>query len=846
MTNKQKSLTATIISFLAMIVSLTPGCRLTPERAYLAGDENHYTDIVIAEKPPRAVKLAAKELQEHLFKMSGARLVITNAPGTNLPLHIFVGRSTYTDQLGVTDNGLEHGAFRMVSVTNGLVLLGHDQDFKPPEPAARSRDDRPRALEEWDKLTGEKWLQPMDLVHKSYNAGLDIWEYDQRGSLNAVHEFLRRLGVRWYFPGELGTVIPKLSGLELPALDVTCRPDFPIREFIFYRTYSGASRDEVLWYLRLGLNPGAELVGTGPLGHGIVMVHGREEVKRAHPEYFALWGKRATAEGSGGHGKPCLSAQGLFEENVRFVRKYFEIYNAPTVSVMPADGYSQICQCELCKGKDTPERGSSGRLSDYVWDYVNRVAIEARKTHPDKKILCFAYGSYLLPPEKIEKLSPNIVVGLCQWRSMFYDKAARAKALELRQAWRKKTDSKPMVIWEYYLHARPGRDWESIPAVFPHLAAEDLRSLKNISLGDFIEVYNLGSNAGSQTNDLAVNHLNLYATARLYWDAGRDVNAMLDEYYSLFYGPAASDMKRFFEFCEANWPDMRSRADLINTMFELLQAGRKAAGDSVYGKRVDLIARYVEPLAKIRDSIAGGNRPDRPDRPNAPAASGQERPGIIPVIDGRLDEPFWKGQQKFALRDVCSGMDAPAGNRTIFTAGWDRDSLCLGIRCYDAEMTNLNITATNNHDEALWFGDSIDILLETDLHAYYQIGVNPAGAISEADRKNDKINMEWRSGAKAAVRREADHWSIEIRIPVAGSAADEVDPLQGVLGSKPRANHPWFFNICRQRVREGQENELSAFSPAGKPAFHDRAKFGELYIKQPDNYREKPQDGGQK
>jgi len=816
-----------------LVLAANAVCVIQPAggRPLLTTEGRPLADIVIAEKPPHAVKLAAKELQEHLFKMSGATLVITNAPGTNLPLHIFVGRSTYTDQLGVTDKGLEHGAFRMVSVTNGLVLLGHDEDFKPPEPMAKNRDDRPRALKEWDERTGATWLQPMELVFKSYNAGLDIWEYDQRGSLNAVHEFLRLLGVRWYFPGEIGTVMPKLSGLELPALDVTCRPDFPIREFIFYRTYSGASRDEVLWYLRLGLNPGAELVGTGPLGHGIVMVHGREEVKRAHPEYFALWGKRATAEGSGGHGKPCLSAPGLFEDNVRFVRKYFDIYNAPMVSVMPADGYSQICQCELCKGKDTPERGSSGRLSDYAWDYVNRVAIEVRKTHPDKKILCFAYGSYLLPPEKIGKLSPNIVVGLCQWRSMFYDKAARAKALELRQAWRKKTDSGPMVIWEYYLHARPGREWESIPAVFPHLAAEDLRSLMDVSMGDFIEVYNTSPRLEDKPDDLAINHLNLYITARLYWDTAQDTDKLLDDYYKLFYGPAAREMKRFFEFCEANWPSMRSRADLIKTMFELLQAGRKAAGDSVYGKRVELIERYVEPLAKIRGGTAGGGGFAKPARPNAPAAYGQERPGIIPVIDGRLDEPFWKGQQKYPFKDLCTGLDVPPESRTIFISGWDRDALCFGISCHDSDMANLNITATNNHDEALWFGDSVDIILETDLHAYYQIGVNPAGAVSEADRNNEKINMEWRSGAQVAVRREADHWSIEIRIPAAGSASDEVDPLQGVLGSKPWANHPWFFNICRQRVREGRENELSAFSPAGKPAFHDRAKFGELYIK---------------
>ena len=77
---------------------------------------------------------------------------------------------------------------------------------------------------------------------------------------------------------------------------------------------------------------------------------------------------------------------------------------------MPPDGYTAICQCELCEGKDTPERGYRGVLSDYVWDFVNRVAREVRKTHPDKMISNCAYGTYTLPPQNIDKLEPNVQV----------------------------------------------------------------------------------------------------------------------------------------------------------------------------------------------------------------------------------------------------------------------------------------------------------------------------------------------------------------------------------------------------------------------------------------------------
>ena len=84
-------------------------------------------------------------------------------------------------------------------------------------------------------------------------------------------------------------------------------------------------------------------------------------------------------------------------------------------------------------GKGTPERGWNGQISDYVWDYVNRVGQEVLKTHPDKKILCLAYGAYQAPPLKIDKLSPNILVGITQARADFYDPTEKQLYDDLRR-----------------------------------------------------------------------------------------------------------------------------------------------------------------------------------------------------------------------------------------------------------------------------------------------------------------------------------------------------------------------------------------------------------------------------
>ena len=326
-------------------------------------------DIVIADKPPRMVKLAAEELQAYIEKISGAKLKITNAPGSDVPAHIYVGRSAETDKLKITDEGLKHGAFKMVSGENWLALVGHDSDYPPPcywsggslTSAAFSaylklwdEDMETRAQGKGIKLEGEKWFPPyVYQTWREYSSKMGIWEKDERGSLNAVYAFLRDLGVRWYLPGELGEIVPKKTSIAISPVDKTVLPDFALRYFWqYFKSFNNTGRDQILWQLRMGLNE--DRVGNcGGLCHGIGFVIGREETKQAHPEFYKMEnGKRV--------GAPCLSSPGLFASNVKFVRAMFDIYNEEMISVMMPDGMCSMCQCELCKDKGTPERGREG------------------------------------------------------------------------------------------------------------------------------------------------------------------------------------------------------------------------------------------------------------------------------------------------------------------------------------------------------------------------------------------------------------------------------------------------------------------------------------------------------
>ena len=833
--------TRTFVARLLSITVLAGGLSASGE-TFIVKDGKAQAEIVIGEKPAPMARLAANELRNYLEKISGARPAVRadpvaaasrrsdrrrDAAATSL-VKLYVGRSAHTDRLGLSVEGLAHGAYRMGSGPDWLALLGPNKEFEPVEPYARSRTggsggraERLRIDREWDKITGEQFSNPFHYVYPFRNEELGIWEFDDAGTLNAVHDFLRSLGVRWYYPGELGEVVPKTGSIALPEVDKVVRPDFPLRKLGWWSKRLSMTPEENLWELRMGTNHGTDLIGLTQLCHGSKFVHLRDEFKKAHPDYFALFnGKRAT-DHKRGQGAPCLSSDGFFRKHLKYARAVFDHYDEPLISIDVVDGYGRgLCQCERCKGKGTPERGWNGLMSDYVLGYVNRVAGELHKSHPDKVVSALSYGAYKLPPEGITQFPPNLALWICQTRKGYHDRQTREYDRALRKEWLSKLPSKQLFIYEYYLANRPGGAWEGVPVYFPRRIAEDLRSLKGVSRGEYIDLYQPHDRAKLNYDYLAVSHLNLYITTRLWWDADREVEDLLEEYYTNFYGPARAEMKAFIEYCEQNWPRMRKDLAAIDKALELVSAAREAAGNTVYDKRVDLAVQYVQPLRRLRAQLA------KP-RENVPMARALLRDGDDLKIDGRLDDKLWKTVRRYHLREIETGK--PPTCHTTFWIAWTGDALCLGIKCQEPDMKNLNIGTTKSDDPNVWSGDVVEVLLETQFHAYYQIAISPSGAVTDLDREK-RLDTLWSSGAEVATHQGPDSWTIEVRLPAAGEDAKDIDARNGIAGKRPSETYPWFVNVCRQRIR-GEDTELTAWSPTGKRRFNVPQKFGKVYAK---------------
>jgi hypothetical protein len=133
-------------------------------------------------------------------------------------------------------------------------------------------------------------------------------------------------------------------------------------------------------------------------------------------------------------------------------------------------------------------------------------------------------------------------------------------------------------------------------------------------------------------------------------------------------------------------------------------------------------------------------------------------------MDGKLDEPFWTAYNyPRGLKDFRTGKKPT--HQTRFLVRWWKDNLYFGIRCALQEGEPPVIGSDRNNDPAIRQGEHLELLIETDKHSYYQIVVNPAGAIIDLDRSVALSKAyDWSSQAEVANHVGDDYWSVELRL----------------------------------------------------------------------------------
>lgn len=757
--------------------------------------------IIASDDAPDSVRLAVSELQGYVEKVTGARLPILkepipqSKPGVNL----FLGESSFTKALGLNMEGLTSDGFKIVGRDNWLAILGRDYHGKP--------------------IVG---LRDPWLYHQVYNEKLKIGAFGETGTLYGVYRFLEDYcGVRWYMPGDLGTVIPKMETIRVETVDCQKSPDFEYR-YPWFCNFDQSDED-ALWYRRVGFGA----------AYPVQIIHSFSfflKYKDTHPEYFALiGGKRDFSNLSciGGEGNLCLSNPDVAKQWVADINDYFDKNPQQFVfPLMPSDGMVKLCECKQCQSQIDPSADEGGKFSNYVWNFVNEVAKEVYKTHPDKMIGCCGYEDYHNPPTNIKKLNPNVAVMICKTRGSYNDKQKQKSVNNIITGWRKKVNN--VYTWEYYIWYS-WRPWTGFPVIFPHIISDDLRFLKGVYKGEFLqaESWEDGVPPTGKIDYPGMQHVNLYVTAKLLWDSSLDVDKLMNEYYAKYYGPAGEEMKGFWNTAEEIWmtacpPGEKETGDWINPvniykkdkldkLSSLLEKARlKAPEDSVYRKRVELINSEFTPARKKLSNVLVVNPPQL----TVAGPTSEIR------VDGVLDDSAWRE----AVSQVFVDKDGEAAKyKTLAYTAWDKDYLYFAFINYETEISKLTALATERDQSVIFGDDAVEIFISPnpeDRAKCYQFVVNAKGAIWDGVRNSEipgGIDDKWNSDFSAKTKIEANRWIVEVKIPFKAIG----------ITAPPAVGKKVAANLYRNR-HCGQGVVYSCWSPTLDSAHFTPNRFGQI------------------
>jgi len=459
------------------------------------------------------------------------------------------------------------------------------------------------------------------------------------GTLFGVYEFLEReLGVRWLWPGKLGTIAPAKNNIKLDPNSYLVDPPMDSAGWRFYGSggkgwASEANRrkfnhDTHVWLRRHRFN---SLVHVG---YGHAYINYMKLYYKDNPELFNLLpnGKRISDptyfNGRADLVSMCVSNPDLVK---RTVADWVERGTNTMLNVNENDTAGK-CVCANCLALDNnPDKdrvarakkrfdakdrywySELGSLSDRYAAFYLAVQKEADKIKPGNRMVGCIYGNYYEAPTKL-KLNDRIIMRFCP--PLMYP-WTDAKIAMFKRLWKGWADAGVSLM----LRPNFTHDGHNFPLMYHRQFAEcfDFARDNGLKYSDF----------DSLTSVFGVNGITHYViAAKNYSGRDKSVSELENEYLSAF-GKAAPAMREWLELMTAAtakgyssddnsvegssyYTSFYEVADLVFTPEvmkkgrELLEAAEKAAaGDAAALERVKFVRAGYEDAAIVLEVQKG-------------------------------------------------------------------------------------------------------------------------------------------------------------------------------------------------------------------------------------------------
>ena len=746
--------------------------------------------IVIPAKAKPVVKLAAKELAEHLKLMTGAEFPVVSKAGSGVNFYLGFGKA---------------------------------DDFLPDEFVIKAQGSR------------------IDIYGKDTAKRVDLFNYfydnPDKGTLRGVHNFLDSLGVRWLAPGKNGVYVPVRKTLRIPEQEKRIKPHFPDRQiadawnFMKYpdaKEYAKTVGDLFLWGIRNN-------VSTRNMVNGCHSERSLGLFK--NPE----WLKHTSAHqmmknGSRNPGYSCWTDPYTKEVWMRAIDGYFSgktpaecgfnikgylhskwpnPFIAPNEFMIdPMDhgtGNDGRCWCDRCQKfrKKTPCADDT----EIIWQVIGDIADQVNKKYPGCYISTLIYPPKRAIPQTIRK-PKNIRVRICMpgARSLLYPEKLK-KDMTLLRNWGDFLGPKNIPLWVYQCNASFGNYMPGIPDLYPHLTAKFIRTVQPLCAGMFCENHNMTH---------TFRNLDVYIFMRLIWDPERDVDQELDAYYNLYYGPAAAPAKELFTRLENNWLKLdpiiysdpknqaalgavRKDADTARTqawskvydsaemkkidalMQKIVKLSPKG---SVYAKRAGLLRKYLIDVMKAERSQVMDKAEKREQlKLNAPKTQAADFPAA----------GEWDKAREFKL--ISAERLGPALTASGSFRLLASDSMLFVKADLDEPKMASSLTDMRHKigNQDIWKDNCIELFFFAEKSKkFWQILINDNNAWSSQTKGRVLTRWEQVKGLRLKTRRTDSGWTAEIAIPLKALKTDKTDLR---------------FNFTRERNVKGAKTEFSTWSP---------------------------------
>jgi hypothetical protein len=454
--------------------------------------------IVIAKDAPipirQKLQTAADELQTHLQKISGAKLPIVDDSQNPAGALILVGRSRLTDPLGI-------------AIPSGLTPARREEGF-----SIVCRGDR--------------------LLLAGNNDG------PYHGTQYAVYDFLRSLGVRWFMPSEFGEVVPQQKTIAVPPQQSVQKPDFLMRNWWLHAKPELAAQ-ETRWKLRNKMNPEPMFAICGD--SSVRQVVAPEALAKQKPELLAL-----KENGTRDPFLPNLTNPEAAAVAAGIIKDYFRKHpEANSYGFAPDDGLPRDFNPETVKFNrgfvtlgGRPGVPGEASITDEWLLFVNRVTADVRGEFPGAYIATNGYANRNLPPEGLRLDDHAVIMFAAIWSCTLhgYDDDHCWQKVQQGQMLGRWAELCPNV-WIYgYNYNMLVSGLTPLPE-FTKLRRDFPLMKKWGVIGFHDENRNVWAEAGIASR---------YLRAQLEWQAEADVDAILDDFFSRWYGSAARPMKAFY------------------------------------------------------------------------------------------------------------------------------------------------------------------------------------------------------------------------------------------------------------------------------------------------------------